>query len=173
EEWGKIKPTTTLGQLPILYVDGKEVPQSRAINRLVARDLGLYGSNTWEQALIDVVCETVDEVWPAVAGIFMEKDEAKKDELRKKFATEDLVKLAEKLGKLLKQNKNGEGWFVGDKISLADVAVYTAVAEFFPALAKCGEVDLTGQDALKGLLSRVKSNEKVAEWIKNRPQTDM
>ncbi|WP_411025540.1 glutathione S-transferase family protein, partial [Salmonella sp. s55004] len=85
EEWGKIKPTTTLGQLPILYVDGKEVPQSRAINRLVARDLGLYGSNTWEQALIDVVCETVDEVWPAVAGIFMEKDEAKKDELRKKF----------------------------------------------------------------------------------------
>ncbi|XP_017875129.1 glutathione S-transferase 1-like, partial [Ceratina calcarata] len=37
EEWPKIKPTTPLGQVPVLEIDGKPFVQSKAIARFIAR----------------------------------------------------------------------------------------------------------------------------------------
>ncbi|PIK61850.1 hypothetical protein BSL78_01181 [Apostichopus japonicus] len=40
EEWKQLKPKTPLGQIPILEVDGKQLPQSHAIRRYLAEEFG-------------------------------------------------------------------------------------------------------------------------------------
>ncbi|XP_071493919.1 S-crystallin SL11-like isoform X2 [Diadema antillarum] len=69
-----------LGQLPILEVEGQPIlPQSRAIQRYLAREFGLYGSNNKDATLIDMVAETCDEFHEArYRFLFYEPDEAKK-----------------------------------------------------------------------------------------------
>uniref|UniRef100_A0A7M5WRA4 GST N-terminal domain-containing protein n=1 Tax=Clytia hemisphaerica TaxID=252671 RepID=A0A7M5WRA4_9CNID len=65
EEWlenktdGKRFP---LHQMPTLEVDDNVICQSSAIARFVARELGFYGNNSLEQAVIDQVCETFSDI---------------------------------------------------------------------------------------------------------------
>lgn len=47
-----------MGQMPILEVDGIRVHQSSAINRYIAKRVGLAGSNDWESLQIDIVADT-------------------------------------------------------------------------------------------------------------------
>lgn len=54
EDWEALKPTTPLGQIPVLEVDGKtQIPQSIAIARFVARELNLAGRNNLEQVRVN------------------------------------------------------------------------------------------------------------------------
>ena len=46
-----------LGKVPILYVDGVALPQSKAMERYVAKQVGLMGSTPMEEAQIDAICE--------------------------------------------------------------------------------------------------------------------
>ena len=48
--------------MPTLEVDDEVIIHSNAICRYVARELGFYGSNSKEQAVIDQVVETLNDV---------------------------------------------------------------------------------------------------------------
>lgn len=50
-----------MGQMPVLEVDGKRVHQSIAMSRYLARIVGLSGANAWEDLLIDVVVDTIND----------------------------------------------------------------------------------------------------------------
>lgn len=50
-----------MGQIPILDVDGKRVHQSIAIARFVAKRVGLAGATDWENLLIDVAVDTIND----------------------------------------------------------------------------------------------------------------
>lgn len=63
---------TPFGQLPLLEVDGIRVHQSCAIMRYVAKRVGLAGSNDWESLLIDVVCDTVNDLKQSESVILFE-----------------------------------------------------------------------------------------------------
>jgi len=49
--------------MPTLEVDDQVIIQSNAICRFVARELGLYGSNANEQAIIDQTVETLNDIF--------------------------------------------------------------------------------------------------------------
>ena len=49
------------GKLPLLEVDGKQMPQSLAICRYLAKQFGLNGSNDWEDAEIDAIVDTITD----------------------------------------------------------------------------------------------------------------
>lgn len=51
-----------LGKVPILEVDGFMIPQSKAIERYVARAYGLMGANDLEAALIDSFVEHLRDI---------------------------------------------------------------------------------------------------------------
>lgn len=51
-----------MGQMPVLEVDGERVHQSVAIERYVAKLVGLAGANDWENLQIDSVVETVNDL---------------------------------------------------------------------------------------------------------------
>lgn len=50
-----------MGHLPVLEIDGIQVHQSVAIARYVAKVVGLAGKNDWENLLIDIAVDNVND----------------------------------------------------------------------------------------------------------------
>ena len=51
-----------MGHMPVLEIDGIKVCQSNSIARYVAKLVGLAGKNDWENLLIDIAVENVNEL---------------------------------------------------------------------------------------------------------------
>jgi glutathione S-transferase len=49
------------GKTPVLEIDGKQIHQSAAICRYLAKQFGLTGSNDWEALEIDVIVDTFSD----------------------------------------------------------------------------------------------------------------
>jgi len=60
----KKKYTSTVGQIPILYEEGKpELSQSHVISRYLAKQFGLVGDNDWDDARVDEVISLVFDLY--------------------------------------------------------------------------------------------------------------
>lgn len=164
-DWPALKPNTPLGSLPVLNVDDKVVATSQAINRYLAREFKLYGQNLEETACIDMVCEVVLEIFTDMIGYSFEKDEKAKEEKGKKLYLETAPKLNAYLEKKLGSNT----FFVGSTLTLADIWFYV-VMEMFMVPGKSDDA-LDKFPKLKALKDRVAANEKIAAYIKKRPET--
>ena len=167
EEWPKLKPSTPTGTLPVLEVDGKQLFGSRPIQQFLAERFGLAGSNDLENAEIAGIMDVLGDLLLKMEASFWEKDEEKKKELQKKLMEEDIPRYLGILEGMCKKNNSTEGWIYGNKPTYADLAIYhygefiaQQVPDFttnFPCIAKM-------RAAVEGL-------PKIAEWLKNRPQT--
>lgn len=51
-----------MGQMPVLEVDGKRAHQSLAMNRYLAKVVGLNGANAWEDMEIDIAVDTINDL---------------------------------------------------------------------------------------------------------------
>ena len=89
DAWKQIKPTTPLGQVPVLEVrEGSNVirlSQSITCARFLAKRFGMAGSTEVEQAEVDMYADTSLDLFNAATKIYFEKDEAKKSELKTKY----------------------------------------------------------------------------------------
>jgi len=178
-EWDTAKADTTkypFGKLPVLEVTENGhttvVAQSKAIERLIAKRLGLLGSNDLEQARIEMVVEQVVDSRNAfysasgkdeavkTAGVTVEAEKTHSH----KFGHEDLPKFLQSFETLL--TNSGTGFFVGNKITLADVLFYAAFTNPSVPAAVVAKFALCS-----ALIKKVETNDKIAEWIKNRPVT--
>lgn len=50
-----------MGQMPVLEVDGRRVHQSLAMCRYVAKQVGVAGSDAFEDLQIDALVDTINE----------------------------------------------------------------------------------------------------------------
>ncbi|XP_072391075.1 glutathione S-transferase-like [Diabrotica undecimpunctata] len=164
EDWPKIKPTTPLGQLPVLEIDGKQIPHSISICRYLASVVKLDGKDAKENLRIDVAVETLLDLQKLAFEYVFESDAAKKDEKNKKL--EESVPLF--LGKLEEQaNKNG-GYTALDRLSWADI-IFICIYE--------GLMNILGKNTFDSYpsLQKIKKNvldvKGIRNWIKNRPET--
>ncbi|KAK3263576.1 hypothetical protein CYMTET_27624 [Cymbomonas tetramitiformis] len=116
----------SLGKVPYLEVDGKKIGQSKAIERYLARELGLMGSDSVEAAQVDQLTETIRDIKDAYTKAKATSGEEEKKEAIAKFFSEGLVnfvKLAEK------SLPAGPGpWLVGNKVSYADISWFLFLA---------------------------------------------
>ncbi|KAK6048160.1 glutathione S-transferase protein, partial [Cooperia oncophora] len=137
EEWPKHKASMPFGQLPVLEVDGKQLPQSYAIVRYLARKFGFAGKNEWEQAQVDAIADQhkdfLNEARPYFK-ILMGMDKGDPETAAKEIFEPAQRKYFEMITKILKQNKSG--YLVGDSLTFADlyVAEMTTFAEKFPKM---------------------------------------
>lgn len=167
EDWLEIKPKMPFGQLPILEVDGEKISQSLTIARFLAGEFGLAGNTPVERAKADMVVECISDMMDPIMPCYREKDPAKKDEMRSNY--EDLLPdFLEKMENLLKLNQGGDGYFVGDSLSWADLAVMNAwhwIPGFgvFPQIHKYPK--------LQAHRLRIEEHPKVADWLERRPET--
>jgi glutathione S-transferase len=125
-DFGELKAS---GLLPFQAVpvweepDGFRLAQSRAIECHIARGHGLYGASAREAALCDQALSASDDVRVEVRKIAF-AEAAQRPAMRETLATEFLPRWMGYLDRLLAANKGGEGYFVGDSVSVADIAMY-------------------------------------------------
>src|SRR6478736_5616121 len=60
-DWPARKAQTPFGSIPVLTVGGRQLAQSNAILRYVAREYGLESKDPWQRAQEDAVLESVEE----------------------------------------------------------------------------------------------------------------
>ncbi|CAF2954304.1 unnamed protein product [Rotaria sp. Silwood2] len=168
-EWPTHKSEMPLGQMPVLEFDGTKLPQTLSIARFLAKQFHLAGKDNFEQAKIDAVADTINDLLLKFVPARFEKDETKREELLKKFLAEELPKDLQNLEVLGKLYGNGGPFFVGNRLTWVDLF-------FYETGYKMLQLDTNSLDShawLKQNRAEVEKQPKIAEYLKNRPQTQL
>ena len=110
EQWAEFKPKTPYGTMPVLEVDGKMLAGSGPIERLLAEQYGLAGSNAFENAEIASILDVVDDLAEKLAAVYFEKDEAWKAKLKKELDETHIPRYLGALEKCAAANNSADGW---------------------------------------------------------------
>ncbi|CAG9837860.1 unnamed protein product [Diabrotica balteata] len=165
EDWPKIKPTTPLGQLPVLEVDGKQIPQSTAICRYLANVTNLAGKDAKENLAIDIAIETFEDLKKPMGEYMRERDESKKQEKFQKL--KEVIPFY--LGKLEEYaNKNG-GYIALPRITWPDIVFINIYENLLDGL---GSDYMNTYPGLQKVKQNVLSQPGIRDWIKNRPKSE-
>ena len=169
EQWAEFKPKTPYGQMPVLEVDGKMLAGSGPIERFLAEQYGLAGSNAFENADIASILDVVDDLGHRLMHVFYEKDEARKAELKKGLEETHIPKYLGALEKRAAANNSADGWIYGAKVTYADFGVYLEGAYLLKVMS---QNVLDNYPALKKLRESVEKLPNIAKWLKERPVTE-
>ncbi|XP_021360462.1 glutathione S-transferase 1-like isoform X1 [Mizuhopecten yessoensis] len=167
QQWATMKESTPTHTLPILELeDGTVLSQSSAILRYLGRKFGMYSDNITEQYRIDLVMNMIDDLVDKIlVPTLLEKDPVLKAGKMKTVEAEDLPGYMKVLTRELKAG--GNGFFVGTKLSIADVKIFTVIeniAGAFPAT-------MAKWDDLREFKKSIESRPRIAAWIKDRPKS--
>jgi glutathione S-transferase len=127
----------------------------------------LAGKDNFEQVKVDAVVDTINDLVAAFIKTLQEPDETKKQELAKKFQTEELPKHLQNLENLRKLYGNNGPFFVGNNLTWADLYFYD-VGE---SLLGANPNGLDNYPSLKQNRAEVEKQPRIAEYLKNRPKT--
>ena len=153
-------------QLPVLDVDGKIVAQTGAIARFCGKLADLYPKNNdFEAAQIDQIIDTAQDINYLVTLSSRDKEKERLELARKILATKHLPKWFQFLENLLEKN-NKSNFFVGKKISIADLAIWRLLGWLTSGLLDGVPTDiLEPYERLKKLREEVYNHPKVHEWM--------
>jgi len=167
DDWPAMKPTFPLGQMPLLEVDGHRVHQSIPISRYVARRVGLAGKNEWEDLIIDIAVDTVNDLRLKIAAIHYEADEEVKQKKSVVLNTETIPFYLEKLDILAKENK---GHFALGRLTWVDL-YFVAVLDYVKFMTKPELID--NYPNLLAVVKNVLAVESIKSWVDKRPSSEL
>ena len=153
-------------QLPVLDVDGKIIAQTGAIARFCGKLSGLYPKdNDFKAAQIDQIIEAAQDINYLVTLSGRDKEKERLALARKILATKHLPKWFQFLENLLKKN-NESYFFVGNKISIADLAIWRLLGWLSSGLLDGVPTNiLEPYEKLNKLREEVYKHPKVNEWM--------
>nr|CDJ94821.1 Glutathione S-transferase domain containing protein [Haemonchus contortus] len=167
EEWPELKTKMPFHQLPVLEVDGKQLAQSFAIVRYLAKQFGYAGKNAWEEATVDMIGDQFKdflvEVSPTIRAM-LGFDKGDVDSLLKEKFFPARDKLMTFMAKILKENKSG--YLVGDSLTWPDLYL-AGVAEWATKIPTLYD----GFPELKAHSEKIRSIPELKKWIETRPDT--
>ena len=153
----------SLNKVPYLEVDGQVIPQSKSIERYLARKYSLMGDNDIEAVRIDSLCECIRDFKDVYQSVRKADD---KEKAMNEWFTKTLV---EKLG-LLENLVDGEGFSVGTKLSLSDVVIFAFITQFFDNKEASMNATLA-TPKIRSVVEKVSSVPQVVSWLEKRPVT--
>jgi len=166
EEFEEAKKTgqldKSMGKLPYLQLeDGTIIAQSKAIERYISKSYGFMGNNNSEEARIDAVCECIRDIKDRYQKVRTSSDDEKTN-----YFTKDLISELESLVKTL---DTGTKFAIGNKLSLADVSIYTLITQFYDnkeVLNIAGNIP-----KIRDTVMKVATRPEIRVWIQDRPKT--
>lgn len=144
------------GQVPVVrFADGRVLAQSNAIMLHLAWDSDLIPADAWDRALMFqwLFWEQYSHE-PAIAVLRFQKFYLKKTD------SEIDPALPARCGKvlaLMNDHLAGRNWFVGERLSLADIALVA-----YTRFAHQADLDLTGYPHIRAWIGRVERELKLA-----------
>jgi len=147
------------GQLPLWEeVNGFSLVQTGTIVRYLAKKHGLYPTDIHEAAKAELVYEGAADY----TGTFFQAHFG--DEKAKEHHIKDVIpKWFTSFEKLLAANHEGKGFFIGENITFADLAVYQAL-EFASKLAPTA---IKNYPHLSAFRDRIVARPNIAAYIKS------
>ncbi|CAF2835484.1 unnamed protein product [Rotaria sp. Silwood2] len=122
DQWPSRKNEMPLGQIPVLEFNGMKLSQSLSIARFLAKQFELAGRDTFEQAKVDAVVDTINDLVTRYVAVRWASDETKREELIKTFFADELPKHLQNLEALGKLYGNAGVYFVGNHLTWTDFA---------------------------------------------------
>eukprot|EP00931_Biecheleriopsis_adriatica_P101957 TRINITY_DN769_c0_g1_i3.p1 TRINITY_DN769_c0_g1~~TRINITY_DN769_c0_g1_i3.p1 ORF type:complete len:283 (-),score=82.02 TRINITY_DN769_c0_g1_i3:43-846(-) len=151
-----------MNMIPVIESGEFRLPQSKAIERYLAKKMGMMGSTLEEEGWVDAINEHVGDIAAAYG---------KKESDDQWFSTG----LPTFLAKLETTLPGSSGFAVGDKTSLADVAIYRLLKDVQPPFDASYEKDVTSAidscPKVKAIVDRLQNHEALQKWIAERPKT--
>jgi len=169
DQWPAMKASTPFGQVPVLEVDGIKIGQTNACARYLARKFNLAGKSELDEARADMIVDCFGDTVGPIVTFFMEKDETKKAEMKKKYIDEQLPAYLTLLEGLLTANHGGDKFFVGDEMTWTDLTFLNYVDWMGHV---CAIDPLSTHPKLAALKDRVEKLPKIAAWFEKRPKTE-
>nr|CAD7573684.1 unnamed protein product [Timema californicum] len=165
ELWPDFKSSMPFGKTPVLEIDGKRTHQSVAICRYLGKQFGLAGKDDWENLEIDTIVDTFTDFRTPIGSYYHDPDEASKEKKKGPLLSETIPYYLQKFDEI---GKNNEGYFVGGKLTWADM--------YFVGLLGClngmmGHDLVEKYDNLKALNEKVLEIPTIKAWVKKRPVT--
>jgi glutathione S-transferase len=129
EEEKKVSVLPALRQLPLLEINGQEICQSKAINRLAGKLAGLYPADPFLAAQVDMVLDTLDDRLQLFQPSFSIRDRAERVAVRRQI-TESLEQGSNRFRTITvmldDRLANAEdGFVVGPTLTVADLALFS------------------------------------------------
>ncbi|KAJ5461207.1 uncharacterized protein N7458_002759 [Penicillium daleae] len=171
KDWDKEKGSTPLGQLPVLHVqettgDWVSIAESHTVERFLAADLGLLGSNPIEAAVLDMY----HAAWCDMIAMFMWKVWRVNDEDSKKRGAAEFW---DSFPKFLDTHENilaSRGPFYGgEKASLPDIYAFTWLNRFISKWVPSPPGSLTEEKypRLWALWRSIRENDRIKSYIES------
>eukprot|EP00392_Amoebophrya_sp_AT5.2_P000756 g757.t1 len=167
-----------LNRVPLLQVvceDGTttNIPQSKAIERFVAKQLGLNGADALAEGVIDGICEHQRDVRESFAKVDTLQAGAEKDTAVQAWLENDLPDWLQKVDAALPGSSSSAKFLCGDSITLADIAWFQFLIEFLdqPAEKLAVTAALNTAPRLKRSVEGVLAQPDIKAWRENRPET--
>ena len=110
-------------QLPVLVIEGESIAQTGAIARICGKLGNMYPKDIIEAGKVDQVIDTVTDINVLINPSMHESNPAIKRQMRNDLSSDALPKYFGYLEKILEVNDSG--WFVGDEMTVADIAVWS------------------------------------------------
>ncbi|CAI5441894.1 unnamed protein product [Caenorhabditis angaria] len=171
DQWNaEIKEGTTLGKLPILQVDGFEIPQSQAITRYLARKFGFAGKTPEEQAWVDAIADQFKDFAGPFREYIVAERLGKPTEEVARIRAEVSVPAVESFVALLTNilSKSKSGFLVGDNVTFADLIL----ADILVTLQKNGFINNESKyEKVLEHQKRVHNLPGLKNYIETRPDT--
>uniref|UniRef100_A0A1I7TSF8 glutathione transferase n=1 Tax=Caenorhabditis tropicalis TaxID=1561998 RepID=A0A1I7TSF8_9PELO len=170
-EWEKLKEKTPFGQMPVLSVDGFEIPQSAAILRYLAKKFGFAGKTPEEQAWADAIVDQFKDFFGQFRQLIIAQRSGKSVEEIEKVKKEVVIPARESYFKILNGllNKSKSGFLVGDGITFADLVI----AENIETLEKFGFFNPSEESKLDGLRKKVYTHPNIKGYVASRPESQI
>lgn len=162
-DWPSIKPTTPLGSVPILKIDGVDYVQSVALARYAGRLAGWYPEDAVEALVVDEMMDSLNEVM-SKAPKSSDPDEFKK--LRQEYQATTLTKYATFFEAAIQRN-GGVGFT--PKPSIADIGVKSIVNAI--STGDWTHVDANFFNAFPGIMATTKmidENEQIKAYYASK-----
>lgn len=159
-----------MGQLPILGVDGLEIPQSAAILRYLALKFGFAGKTPEDRAWVDAVVDRFKDFFVEFKKFLVAKRGGKSEEEVAKVVSESVVPAMESYFKLLNGllERSKSGFLIGNSITYADLVVVNNLE----TLRNFGFLNASEQPKLTALLEKVYSQPGIKEYVSSRTASD-
>lgn len=117
KDWPSIKPTTPLGSVPVLKIDGVAHTQSIAMARYAGKLAGWYPEDPLEALVCDEILDTLNELTSKAPR---SKDPAEMKKLREEFQAGTMTQFSDFVEAAIQRN-GGVG--VAKSPSIADIVV--------------------------------------------------
>lgn len=167
ERKAPIADRTPLGQLPILEDGEFHLCHSLAINRYLARKLGLYGDTPEQTARVDEVAETADDILMKDMSLFHWNPEFNE---RRAEHREALGKKLERVDRYFERTAAGpEHWVLPGRFTMADVLMAYLLETTIPMHPGL----LDGYPRLRRAMDAFFSADGVRQYVRSdrRPRT--